>query len=223
MSISSARLTAEIGRDRLADAVDICFDPIGFDRDATVRMLDAARDAGLRVKLHTGQFVPQGGGALAAAYQGLSADHLEYLDEADAVAMAAAGTVAVLLPGAFYYIRETHKPAVDLLRRHGVAIAVASDHNPGSSPLLSPALAMNMASILFGLSPVETLAGMTRNAAQALGFDDRGIIAAGKRADLAVWAVERPAELGYAIAPRPAAGVIQAGRIVRDGGAFGGA
>src|SRR6185295_15194560 len=109
-----------------ADAVDICFDPIGFDREATVHMCEAARDAGLRVKLHTGQFVAQGGGALAAAYQGLSADHLEYLDEADAAAMAAAGTVAVLLPGAFYYIRETHKPAVELLRRHGVAIAVAS-------------------------------------------------------------------------------------------------
>ena len=223
MSISSARLTAEIGRGGLADAVDICFDPIGFDREATVRMCEAARDAGLRVKLHTGQFVAQGGGALAAAYRGLSADHLEYLDEGDAAAMAAAETVAVLLPGAFYYIRETHKPAVELLRRHGVAIAIASDHNPGSSPLLSPALAMNMASILFGLSPVETLAGMTRNAAQALGLDDRGIIAAGKRADLAVWAVERPAELGYAIAPRPAAGVIQAGRIVRDAGVFGGA
>jgi imidazolonepropionase len=179
-------------------------------------MLDAAARAGLRVKLHTGQFASQGGGALAASYKALSADHVEHLSENDAIAMAASGTVAVLLPGAFYYIRETQKPPVDLLRKHGVPIALATDHNPGSSPLLSLVLAMNMASVLFGMLPEETLAGVTRNAARALGLSaDRGTIEKGKRADLAVWAIGGPAEIGYAIGVREAAMVIQDGRIVR--------
>lgn len=215
-------ITGEIANARLADAVDVCYDPIGFDRAESERMLDAARRHGLPVKLHTGQFASQGGGALAAAYGALSADHLEHLSEDDVATMAAAGTVAVLLPGAFYFLRETKKPPVDLLRRYRVPIALATDHNPGTSPLLSLILAMNMGSILFGLSPAETLAGVTRNAARALGLHhDRGTIEPGKRADLAIWSVERPAELSYAIGPRQATGVIQAGHIVRDGGAFG--
>jgi imidazolonepropionase len=215
-------LIGEVARDRLADAFDVCYDPIGFDREQSERMLAASRAAGLPVKLHTGQFASQGGGALAAAYRALSADHVEYLSEEDVVAMAAAGTVAVLLPGAFYFIRETQRPPVELLRRHGVPIAIGTDHNPGSSPLLSLTLAMNMGSILFGLMPPETLAGVTRNAARALGLiDSRGTLEAGKRADLAVWSVERPAELGYAIGPRSTVGVIRGGRIVRDAGAFG--
>ena len=186
-------------------------------------MLAASRAAGLPVKLHTGQFASQGGGALAAEYQALSADHLEHLSEADAAAMAAAGTVAVLLPGAFYFIRETAKPPVDRLRRHQVPIALATDHNPGTSPLLSLTLAMNLGSILFGLNAAETLAGVTRNAALALGLlHDRGTIEPGKRADLAVWSVERPAELGHAIGSRQAAAVIRGGEVVRDTGLFSG-
>lgn len=215
-------LIGEVAERRLADAFDVCFDPIGFDRAQSERMLAACRKAGLPVKLHTGQFASQGGGRLGAEYGALSVDHVEHLSEEDVVAMAAAGTVAVLLPGAFYYIRETRKPPVELLRRHGVPIALGTDHNPGSSPLLSPVLAMNMGSILFGLSPAETLAAVTRNAARALGLShDRGTLEAGKRADLAIWAVERPAELGYAIGGKTAAGVIRNGEVVRDTGAPG--
>jgi imidazolonepropionase len=215
-------MIGEIARERSADAVDVCYDPIGFDRTQSERMLAAARAHGLPVKLHTGQFASQGGGALAAAYNALSADHVEHLSEDDIVAMAKAGTVAVLLPGAFYFIRETKKPPVELLRRHRVPIALASDHNPGTSPLLSPILVMNMGSILFGLTPAETLAGVTRNAARALGLaKDRGTIEAAKRADLAIWSIERPAELGYAIGSRPPAAVVQSGRVVLNGEALG--
>jgi imidazolonepropionase len=158
----------------------------------------AAQANGLPVRLHAEQLSNQNGAALAAKHKALSADHLEHLDEAGAKAMAKAGTVAVLLPGAFYALQEKEKPPVELLRRHKVPIAVATDCNPGTSPMLSPTLVMNMACTLFGLTPEEALAGMTVNAARALGLaHEVGSIAAGKAADLAVWRIESLAELGY--------------------------
>lgn len=182
----------------LADAVDAYCDTIAFTPDEVERLFKAADEHGLRIKLHAEQLSNQNGAALAAKYKALSADHLEHLDEAGAEAMAQAGTVAVLLPGAFYALQESRKPPVQMLRDHDVPIAVATDCNPGTSPLLSPTLAMNMACTLFGLTPEEALAGMTVNAARALGLEDEiGTIAVGKAADLAVWRLESLAELGY--------------------------
>jgi imidazolonepropionase len=181
-----------------AASVDAYCDTIGFTPDEVERLFKAAAQHGLRVKLHAEQLSNQHGAALAAQYRALSADHLEHLDEAGAKAMAAAGSVAVLIPGAFYALQETKKPPVDLLRKHKVRIAVATDCNPGTSPLLSPTLAMNMACTLFGLTPEEAIAGMTVNAARALGLEKEiGSIAPGKAADLAVWNIESLAELGY--------------------------
>ena len=190
----------------LATSVDAYCDTIAFTPDEVERLFRAAGEHGLRVKLHAEQLSNQSGAALAAQYRALSADHLEYLDAAGAKAMAEAGTVAVLLPGAFYTLQEERKPPVQLLRDHKVRIAVATDCNPGTSPLLSPTLAMNMACTLFGLTPEEALAGMTVNAAHALGLArDIGTIAPGKAADLAVWRLESLAELGYWIGlPGPA-------------------
>ena len=180
----------------LADAVDAFCEGIGFSTAQVGRLFGRARELGLPVKLHAEQLSNQHGAALAARYQALSADHLEYLDEDGARAMAAAGTVAVLLPAAFYYLRETRRPPVDLLRRHRVPIAVASDLNPGSAPLASLLLNMNMGCVLFGLTPEEALAGVTREAACALGLGaERGTIEAGKVADLVLWNVHDPAEL----------------------------
>ena len=182
----------------LADAVDAYCDTIAFTPDEVERLFKAATANGLRIKLHAEQLSNQHGAALAARDKALSADHLEYLDEAGAAAMAAAGTVAVLLPGAFYALQESRRPPVEMLRDHGIPIAVATDCNPGTSPLLSPTLAMNMACTLFGLTPEEALAGMTINAARALGLEKEiGTIAAGKAADLCVWRLENLAELGY--------------------------
>ena len=182
----------------LADAVDAFCEGIAFTPKEVERVFKAAEAHGLRVKLHAEQLSNQNGAALAARYRALSADHLEHLDEAGAQAMAAAGTVAVLLPGAFYALQEERKPPVQMLRDQGVAMAVATDCNPGTSPLLSPTLAMNMACTLFGLTPEEALAGMTSNAARALGLEDEiGTIAPGKAADLCVWRVESLSELGY--------------------------
>jgi imidazolonepropionase len=182
----------------LADAVDAFCEGIAFTPDEVERVFKAAEAQGLRVKLHAEQLSNQHGAALAARYKALSADHLEFLDATGARAMAAAGTVAVLLPGAFYALREERKPPVQMLRDHSVAMAVATDCNPGTSPLLSPTLAMNMACTLFGLTPEEALAGMTVNAARALGLEGEiGTIAPGKAADLCVWRLESLAELGY--------------------------
>jgi imidazolonepropionase len=182
----------------LAEAVDGFCEGIGFTPDEVRRLFEAADAHGMRVKLHAEQLSNLGGAALAAAHSALSADHLEHADEAGVAAMAKAGMVAVLLPGAFYALRETRKPPVDLLRSHGVPMAVATDCNPGTSPILSPTLMMSMACTLFGLTPEEALAGMTVNAAKALGLErDVGTIAVGKAADLCIWRVGRPAELAY--------------------------
>jgi len=187
-----------IAKAGLATSVDAFCDTIAFTPDEVERVFRAASEHGLRVKLHAEQLSNQSGAALAAQYRALSADHLEHLDEAGAKAMAEAGTVAVLLPGAFYALQETRKPPVQLLRDQGVRIAVATDCNPGTSPMLSPTLAINMACTLFGLTPEEALAGMTINAAHALGLDKEiGSIAPGKAADLAVWRLDSLAELGY--------------------------
>lgn len=187
----------------LVDAVDGFCEGIAFSPAQIERVFQRARALGLPVKLHAEQLSNLGGAALAARYEALSADHLEYLDEAGIAAMAGAGTVAVLLPGAFYTLRETQLPPVDKLRAHGVAMALATDCNPGSSPLASILLAMNMGCTIFRLTPEEALAGVTREAARALGLSDRGRIAAGLRADLAVWDVNHPAELAYRIGFNP--------------------
>ncbi len=182
----------------LAGAVDAFCEGIGFTPDEVEALFQAARQHGLKVKLHAEQLSNLGGAALAARYGALSADHLEHVDEAGVAAMAEAGMVAVLLPGAFYALKETKKPPVDLLRRHGVPMAVATDCNPGTSPVLSPTLMMSMACTLFGLTPEEALAGMTRAGARALGLaDEIGTVSAGKAADLCVWRIGRPAELAY--------------------------
>ena len=187
----------------LVDAVDGFCEGIAFDRTQIARVFDVAMELGLPVKLHAEQLSRIGGTALAARYRALSADHVEYATAQDAAALAAAGTVAVLLPGAFYTIHETQAPPVQAFRDHGVPMAVGTDWNPGSSPLGSLLLAMNMACTLFRLTPIEALAGTTRNAARALGLTDRGVIAPGMRADLAIWDIADPAELSYGIGITP--------------------
>jgi imidazolonepropionase len=188
----------EAARRKLATSVDAFCETIAFTTAEVERAFTAARAHGLGVRLHAEQLSNQKGAEIAAKFKALSADHLEHLDAAGARAMARAGTVAVLLPGAFYALQETKKPPVQLLRDHGVPLAIATDCNPGTSPLLNPQLAMNMACTLFGLTPEEAIAGMTINAARALGLaHDIGSIAAGKAADLAVWRIAELAELGY--------------------------
>jgi imidazolonepropionase len=188
----------------LADAVDAFCEGIGFSPAHTERVLDAARRHGLPVKLHGEQLSNLGGAQLAARYGALSVDHAEYVDEAGALAMAQAGTVAVLLPGAFYFIRETQKPPVELFRRLGVPMALATDSNPGSSPLTSLLLTMNMAATLFRMTVDEALRGVTCEAARALGQSDSiGTLEPGKHCDLAIWDVQRPAELVYRMGFNP--------------------
>ena len=190
-------------REGLADAVDGFCEGIAFSPEQIERVFIEAKALGIPIKLHAEQLSNLGGAVLAAKYNGLSADHLEYLDEAGVVAMADAGVIATILPGAFYTLHETQYPPVDLLRKHKVPIAIATDCNPGSSPLSSILLTMNMACTLFRLTPHEALAGATRNAAQALGYSDRGTLEAGKRADLAIWDIEHPGELSYRIGFNP--------------------
>ncbi|ARU17581.1 imidazolonepropionase (plasmid) [Croceicoccus marinus] len=188
----------------LADAVDAFCENIGFTTAQTERVLAAAEAHGLPIKLHAEQLSDQHGAALAARYGALSADHLEYLDEVGVAAMARSGTVATLLPGAFYFMRETRKPPVALLREAGVPMALATDCNPGTSPLTSLLLTMNMGSVLFGLTVDECLAGVTHNAARALGLCDRtGELAVGRQCDLAIWNVGDPAELVHRMGFNP--------------------
>ncbi|WP_409201711.1 imidazolonepropionase [Leisingera sp. M527] len=187
----------------LVDAVDGFCENIAFAPAQIERVFKAARELGLPVKLHAEQLSHQGGTALAAQYGALSVDHVEYATEDDAKMMAAAGSVAVILPGAFYTIRETQAPPIEHFRSHGVPMALATDCNPGSSPLTSLLLTMNMGCTLFRMTPEEALAGVTRHAARALGLSDRGQISAGMRADLAVWDVETPGELAYRIGFNP--------------------
>jgi imidazolonepropionase len=195
----------------LVDAVDVFCDHIAFSPEQTERVFGAARRLGLPVKLHAEQLSDQHGAALAARFGALSCDHLEHLSADGVAAMSAAGTVAVLLPGAYYFLRETRLPPVQGLRDAGVPIAIATDHNPGSSPVLSLLLMINMACTLFRLTPEEAWRGVTVHAAQALGLPDRGVLRAGARADFAVWNAEHPREMAYRFGHNPCRRVIFGG------------
>ena len=192
-----------VAAEKLADAADAFCEGIAFTPEETARVFAAARAHGLPVKLHADQLSDLGGAALAARHSALSADHLECTGEAGVRAMAESGTVGVVLPGANYFLREARHPPIKLLREHRVPIAIASNCNPGSSPTLSLQLMLSMACTLFRLTPEEALAGVTRNAAKALSLDDRGVLEVGKRADLALWQIEHPAELSYWIGGNP--------------------
>ncbi|MFO7553511.1 MAG: imidazolonepropionase [Haliea sp.] len=209
-------LLPEVARQGLADAVDVFCESVGFSPAQVERIFEAAAAHGLPVKSHVEQLSDLKGAVLAARYGALSVDHLEYLAEADIGALVEAGTVAVLLPGAFYYLGETRLPPVAALRQQGVPLAVATDLNPGTSPMASLLTAMNQACVLFRLTPEEALRGATWNGARALGLDDRGQLLAGQRADLALWDIDSPAELSYGLNyHRPSAlfqgGVLQRG------------
>ncbi|MES2349901.1 MAG: imidazolonepropionase [Pseudomonadota bacterium] len=205
-------MIAPLAAEGLTDAVDAFCERIGFSHEQTERVFQAAREHGLPVKLHAEQLSDQRGAELVARYQGLSADHLEHLGEAGISAMAAAGTVAVLLPGAYYFLRDTTPPPVAALRAAGVPMAVATDSNPGTSPMTSLLLAMNMVCTLWRLTPLEALAGCTVHAARALGRDGQiGSLEVGKRADFALWRIGRPADLSYAIGLNPCCGVVNGG------------
>ena len=201
-----------IAAEGLADAVDVFCDTIAFAPPEATRVLEAARRLGLPVKLHADQIAGTGAAELAAAFGALSADHLERTTEAGVRALAEAGTVAILLPGAFYYLREPVVPPLGLLRQYGVPVALATDCNPGTSPILGAATVLNMACVLFGFSPEEALAGFTRHAARALGLADRGELRVGTRCDLALWDIASPAELCYWLGGNACAGVVVAGR-----------
>ena len=199
----------------LIDAVDAFCEGIAFSVAETEQVFKAAKAMGLPVKLHAEQLSNLGGAKLAARYNAVSVDHIEYLDEQGVAAIARSGTTAVLLPGAFYYLRETQLPPVSLLRSASVPIAIATDLNPGSSPVHSILTTMNMACVLFGLTPEEALLGVTAHAARALGLADRGTIAPGLKADLCLWDAERPGDLAYPLGFNPLAAVIRNGQIVR--------
>ena len=205
------RMLPQLHAEGLVDAVDAFCERIAFTPAQTDRVFRAARALDLPVKLHAEQLSDSGGAALAAGHSALSCDHLEWIAEDGVRAMAQAGTVAVLLPGAFYFLRETRLPPVALLRQHGVPMAISTDCNPGSSPCTSLLLMLNMACTLFRLTPEEALAGVTREAARALGLADRGTLAPGMRADFALWDVQQPAQLAYAIGANPLLQTIQQG------------
>ena len=199
----------------LVDAVDAFCEGIAFSVEETEQVFKAAKALGIPVKLHAEQLSNLGGAKLAARYGALSVDHIEYLDEDGVEAIQKSGTVAVLLPGAFYYLREKQSPPLAALRSRGVPIAIATDLNPGSAPVHSLILTMNMACTLFGLTPEEALLGVTANAAKALGLKDRGMIKQGLKADLAFWNVERPGDLAYPLGFNPIAAIMQNGSFVK--------
>ncbi|NVK23219.1 MAG: imidazolonepropionase [Kangiellaceae bacterium] len=193
-----------VAQEQLADCVDVFCENIGFTYAQTEKVFIAAKKHGLQVKLHAEQLSDQNGAGLVADYQGLSADHLEYLSQASIDKMAKQGTIATLLPGAFYFLRETKLPPIQALRDAGVPIAIATDHNPGTSPCLSVLLMMNMACTLFKMTPLEALQGVTINAAKALGIDSEiGSIEIGKQADLVLWDIEHPNQLSYQFGAKP--------------------
>src|SRR6185437_4394515 len=203
-----------LASDRLIDAVDAFCEKIAFSPEETAQVFARARECSIRVKLHADQLSNLGGAALAAQFGALSADHLEYVDEIGLAAMAGAGTIAVVLPGAYYFLREKRAPPIELMRKHRVPIALATDSNPGSSPLTSLLLTMNMGATLFRLTVDECLAAVTREAARALGlFGEAGSLEAGKHCDLAIWDIERPAELVYRIGFNPLHARVWRGRI----------
>jgi imidazolonepropionase len=202
----------ELRKQGLVDAVDAFCERIGFTPDQTRRVFEAARALDLPVKLHAEQLSDQGGAALAAEFNALSCDHLEFLSDGGIAAMTRSGTVAVLLPGAFYFLRETKLPPIQALRDAGVPIALATDHNPGSSPGLSLLLMLNMACTFFRMTPEEALRGLTTNAARALGLPDRGRLAAGQRADFCIWDAAHPRELAYWFGRNPLRQTIVGGR-----------
>lgn len=205
-----------IAKDSLADAVDAFCEKIAFSTAQTRRVFETARRLGLPVKLHAEQLSDQGGTQLATEFNAFSCDHLEYVSEAGIEAMAKAGTIAVLLPGAFYALRETKLPPIDGFRKAGVPIAISTDHNPGTSPTLSLLLMLSMATTFFRMTPEEVLLGATRHAAKALGLQDsHGMLKPGMAADLAVWSVERPAELSYWFGGNPCAGILKSGTWVK--------
>ena len=193
-----------VAKQGLAKAVDVFCETIGFSSDQTERIFQAAEELGLRVKLHAEQLSDSKGAVLAARFNALSVDHLEYLDEKDVPVLAESGCVAVLLPGAFYYLNETQTPPIDVLRKTGVPMAVSTDTNPGTSPILSMRTAMNMACVLFGLTPAEALAGATKNAARALDLQNEiGTLEVGKAADVVVWDIDAPVDLVYQLGGSP--------------------
>ena len=217
LDLVCSEMLPAVAANRLADAVDAYCENIAFSAAQTRRVFETARSLGLPVKLHADQLSDGGGAKLAASFAALSADHLEYTSSAGVQALAKAGTVAVLLPGAYLTLRETHLPPLQSLREHGVAIAIATDCNPGTSPVCSLLSTMSLATSLFRLTPEECLAGVTRNAAQALGLsDDRGTLETGKRADIAIWDISHPQELSYWLGLNQLSGLLVGGEHALD-------
>ncbi|WP_447471539.1 imidazolonepropionase [Vibrio harveyi] len=208
-----------VAQENLATSVDVFCESIGFNLEQTERVFQSATQHGLKVKGHTEQLSMLGGTALTAQYNGLSADHIEYLDEQGVIALANSPTVATLLPGAYYFLRETQLPPIDLLREHKVPMAIATDINPGTSPFADLTLMMNMACTLFRLTPQEALRGVTQNAAKALGYgESRGVIDIGCDADFSIWDIEHPADLSYQVGAKRLVGRIVNGEYVSHGG-----